>query len=96
MTDVVTLGELLIDMVATQKNVTLFDAPAFEPKAGGAPANVAVGVRRLGKSAAFIGKVGNDPFGHFLKRWVHVELSLDIGTLSHDVSSPTRTRRGTR
>ena len=33
--------------------------------AGGAPANVAVGVARLGSPSAFIGRVGNDPLGRF-------------------------------
>jgi fructokinase len=33
---------------------------------GGAPANVAVAVERLGQRAAFLGQVGNDPFGYFL------------------------------
>ncbi|HEU4754675.1 MAG TPA: carbohydrate kinase, partial [Armatimonadota bacterium] len=36
--------------------------------AGGAVANVAVGLARLGVEAAFLGKVGEDPFGHFLER----------------------------
>ncbi|PJF31694.1 MAG: carbohydrate kinase [Candidatus Thermofonsia Clade 1 bacterium] len=67
MFDVVTLGEALIDMVATARNVSLYDAPAFEPKAGGAPTNVAVGVARLGRQAAFVGKVGRDSFGQGLR-----------------------------
>ena len=44
----------------------LIDAPAFKKAPGGAPANVAVGLARLGVSSAFMGKVGDDPFGHFL------------------------------
>jgi fructokinase len=67
MFDVVSFGEFLIDMVSTQKNVSLFDAPAFEPKPGGAPANVAVGVARLGKQVAFVGKIGKDDFGKGLR-----------------------------
>ena len=43
----------------------LADAPAFVKAPGGAAANVAVGLVRLGASSAFIGKVGDDPFGHF-------------------------------
>jgi fructokinase len=83
MFDVVTLGELLIDMVATARNVTLFDAPAFEPKAGGAPANVAVGVARLGRKAAFIGKVGYDSFGMGLRRTLDAE-GVDTSNLLYD------------
>lgn len=84
MVDVVTMGELLIDMVSTQKNVSLFDAPAFEPKAGGAPANVAVGVQRLGKPAAFIGKVGRDDFGRGLRRTLEAEGLETRGLLDDD------------
>jgi len=64
--DVVTCGELLIDFVALRRGVRLPDAPAFRRAAGGAPANVAVGVARLGRRAAFLGQVGDDDFGHFL------------------------------
>lgn len=60
------LGELLIDFVPTVNGVTLVDAPAFQKAPGGAPANVAVGLSRLGVSSAFMGKVGDDAFGHFL------------------------------
>lgn len=35
---------------------------------GGAPANVAVGVARLGGRSAFIGRVGDDPFGRFMQK----------------------------
>ncbi len=64
--DVVTCGELLIDFVATKSGVTLAQASTFLKALGGAPANVAVGVARLGYSAGFMGQVGNDEFGHFL------------------------------
>lgn len=54
---VVCFGEMLIDFVPTVGGVSLAEAPAFKKAAGGAPANVAVGISRLGGSAAFIGKV---------------------------------------
>jgi len=66
MPDVVCLGELLIDFVPTVTGTSLIDAPAFKKAPGGAPANVAVGLARLGVPSAFMGKVGDDPFGHFL------------------------------
>ena len=60
------IGELLIDFVSTTPDVTLADAPGFVKAPGGAPANVAVGLAKLGVDAGFIGKVGADPFGDFL------------------------------
>ncbi|HHW7518914.1 TPA: aminoimidazole riboside kinase [Mannheimia haemolytica] len=41
--------------------------------AGGAPANVAVGVSRLGVEAGFIGRVGNDPLGKFMREVLQAE-----------------------
>ena len=83
MAEVIALGEILIDMVATAPNVSLFDAPSFAPKAGGAPANVAVGVQRAGRSAAFIGMVGADEFGDGLRRTLASE-GVDVRYLLTD------------
>jgi fructokinase len=58
----------------------LIDAPAFKKAPGGAPANVAVGLARLGRSAAFMGKVGDDPFGHFLADTLR-DAGVDVGAL---------------
>ena len=80
MADVVCLGELLIDFVPTVTGTSLIDAPAFKKAPGGAPANVAVGLARLGTSAAFMGKVGDDPFGHFLAQ-ILAEAGVDVGPL---------------
>ncbi len=64
--DIVCLGEILIDMFPAEVGRRLIDVSAFHPKPGGAPANVAVAARRLGATSAFIGKVGDDAFGHHL------------------------------
>jgi len=63
MADVVCMGELLVEFVSTRGNVPLADAPGFIKAPGGAPANVAVALQRLGVPARFAGKVGDDPFG---------------------------------
>src|SRR5919202_5121391 len=67
MPTVLCLGEALIDFVADVAGVSLVECPGFRKAPGGAPANVAVGLARLGVEAAFAGKVGDDPFGHFLR-----------------------------
>ena len=65
--EIVTLGELILDMFASESGKDFFSVTAFLPVAGGAPANVAVAAARLGVKSAFIGKVGEDPFGHRLE-----------------------------
>ncbi len=64
--DIVCLGEMLIDMFPAELGRRLVEVSAFHPKPGGAPANVAVAAARLGAKSAFIGKVGDDAFGHHL------------------------------
>ncbi len=61
---ITTLGELLIDY--TDAGNSAAGMKLFEQNAGGAVANVAVAVRRLGYPSAFIGKVGADMQGEFL------------------------------
>lgn len=64
--DLVCLGELLIDMFPGEIGKPLEEVRSFIPKPGGAPANVAVAASRLGTKTAFIGKVGEDHFGRYL------------------------------
>ena len=66
MADILTLGELLIDLTEKEKDEN--GNSIFGAYPGGAPANVAVAASRLGAKTGFIGKVGNDPFGKSLKR----------------------------
>ncbi len=68
MSDVVTLGECLIDFVPTVSGVSLIEAPAFKKAPGGAPANVAAGLAKLCVACTFLGKVGDDAFGRFLQQ----------------------------
>ncbi|KAL3829217.1 hypothetical protein ACJIZ3_018019 [Penstemon smallii] len=63
---IVSFGEMLIDFVPTVSGVSLAEAPGFLKAPGGAPANVAIAVARLGGAASFVGKLGDDEFGHML------------------------------
>jgi len=81
--DIVALGELLVDMFPEELGRTLAEVTAFHPKPGGAPANVAVAVARLGLRSAFIGKVGDDAFGHHLAHVVAAE-GVDVRGMRYD------------
>lgn len=63
--DVTALGELLIDF--TENGLSPQGNPLLEANPGGAPCNVLAMLTKLGHQTAFIGKIGNDMFGHQLK-----------------------------
>ncbi|MEK0085468.1 PfkB family carbohydrate kinase [Benzoatithermus flavus] len=73
MAEVLCVGDLLIDFVPTVTGTGLIDAAAFRKAPGGAAANVAVGLARLGVRSAFMGMVGDDPFGHLLADTLRAE-----------------------
>jgi fructokinase len=63
MPDIVSIGEALIDFLSIDSGVRLEETGGFTVAPGGAPANVAAAVAKLGGSSGFIGKVGDDAFG---------------------------------
>ena len=63
--DVIALGELLVDF--TEDGFSAQGNPRLEANPGGAPCNVLAMLRKLGKTAAFVGKVGDDMFGRQLR-----------------------------
>ena len=65
MYDVVALGELLIDFTPVGKSES--GMRLFEQNPGGAPANVLCSLQNLGMNTAFLGKVGKDMHGDFLR-----------------------------
>ncbi|MFC7441202.1 carbohydrate kinase family protein [Laceyella putida] len=82
------VGELLIDFVCTDTGVDLSQGANFIKKAGGAPANVAAAVAKLGGQAQLIGKVGNDPFGAFLRKQLE-KVRVDISQVIVSPEYPT-------
>lgn len=87
-TKVSCIGELLIDMFCTDVNTLLKDGANFKKMAGGAPANVAATVARLGGEASFVGKVGRDAFGDFLKETLE-DYGVNSSMISRDEVLPT-------
>ncbi|WP_086350843.1 carbohydrate kinase family protein [Candidatus Enterococcus clewellii] len=79
--DVTALGEILIDF--TENGVSSQGNPIIEVNPGGAPCNVLAMLRKFDRQVAFIGKVGNDTFGHFLRQRVS-ELGIDTQHLFID------------
>ena len=79
--DVAALGELLIDF--TCSGVSAQGNPVYEANPGGAPCNVLAMLAKLGKRTAFIGKVGDDQFGHFLRQ-VGEEAGIAMDALAMD------------
>ncbi|MBN8236342.1 aminoimidazole riboside kinase [Halobacillus kuroshimensis] len=70
---VISLGEALIDFIPLDKNNV-----NYQKSPGGAPANVSVGLARLGVPSTFLGKVGDDVLGRFLKTTLE-----DFGVQTH-------------
>lgn len=64
MIDVVALGEVLIDFATRGTDGNGY--PLMQALPGGAPANFLAALTKYGKSTAFLGKVGDDAFGHLL------------------------------
>lgn len=87
MAKIVVLGEALIDVFA-EKGVPLRAAKALYPSPGGAPANVAVALARLGADVGFIGKVGIDDYGRWLIDLLHDE-GVDTTHFVADPRAPT-------
>ena len=86
MIDITAVGEILIDL--TQSGVNEQGIPVFAANPGGAPANLAVAAARLGASTAFIGKVGTDSFGTFLRNTL-TENRVDVSGMVTDLHSRT-------
>lgn len=70
------LGDAVVDLLPESDGRLL-------PCPGGAPANVAVGIARLGGTSGFIGRVGDDPFGALMQRTLLTE-EVDITYLKQD------------
>ena len=76
--EIVSYGATIVDFLPNQPGRRLRDVEVFTKTTGGAPANVAVGLARLGRRVGLICNVGDDEFGHFLREELareHVDVS---------------------
>jgi 5-dehydro-2-deoxygluconokinase len=65
--DLITMGRVGVDLYPEQIGVPLADVRTFAKSLGGSATNVAVAASRLGARAAVITKVGDDPFGPYVR-----------------------------
>ncbi|MFN0062328.1 MAG: carbohydrate kinase family protein [Myxococcaceae bacterium] len=77
---IVCLGEALVDFLPHQQGVPIEQVEQWTRALGGAPANVAVGLSRLGQRVAFVGTTGADPFGDFVRSELQRE-GVDVSRL---------------
>ena len=84
--DIVSIGELLIDM--TPASMAQNSSMVFEVNPGGAPCNVLAMAAKLGGHCAFIGKVGADAFGNMLIATLE-RLGIETAGIVSDGSVPT-------
>ncbi|MCM3720074.1 aminoimidazole riboside kinase [Fictibacillus phosphorivorans] len=82
---IISLGEAVVDFIPTDETNSM-----YYKRPGGAPANVAVGVARLGSESVFLGKVGDDVLGDFL-----IDTMKSYGVNAFHVSKTEEVRTGT-
>jgi len=85
--ELVAMGEALVQFNALTRGPLRY-VNLFEKHVAGSEANVAVAVSRLGRSAAFIGRIGADEFGRSIQSWLRAE-GVDIRWLKIDAGAPT-------
>jgi fructokinase len=86
---VLCVGEVLFDCLADQLGLKLEQVESWAPYPGGAPANVACALTKLGTSAGFIGAVGEDESGNALVRLLQEE-GVDTTGIQRHPTAPTR------
>ena len=85
---VLCLGEILFDLLADQLGRSLSQVESWTPYPGGAPANVACALVKLGTTAGFIGCVGMDEPGEKLMQLL--EVGVDLTGVQRHPTAPTR------
>jgi 5-dehydro-2-deoxygluconokinase len=96
--DLITMGRVGVDLYPEQIGVSLADVRTFAKSLGGSATNVAVAASRLGARAAVITKVGDDPFGPYVRsalrgfgvddRWVGTHPTLRTPVVFCEIHPP--------
>ncbi|MGL6345258.1 MAG: carbohydrate kinase family protein [Waterburya sp.] len=86
---VICLGEILIDCLADDLGKSVSEVTSWTPYPGGAPANVACALAKLGTPSAFIGCVGKDSQGQELVQLLQ-SIKVDTAGVQYTDKAPTR------
>lgn len=86
--DIIPIGRVAIDFNPIDYFKTLVESDSFKKYVGGSPANIAVGLARLGKKSGFLGKVSDDRFGDYVTEFFDKE--------NIDISHITRVKNGAK
>ncbi|RRS00773.1 5-dehydro-2-deoxygluconokinase [Glycomyces terrestris] len=86
--EVVTMGRIGVDLYPAQTGVPLPEVASFNKYLGGSPANVAVAAARYGRRAAIVTKVGDDPFGTYVRAAL-AAFGVDDRFVGTDPDNPT-------
>ena len=86
---VICLGEILFDCLADEIGKSVSEVSSWTPYPGGAPANVACALVKLGTPSAFIGCVGKDPQGQQLVELLQ-SIGVDTSGIQYSDQVPTR------
>ncbi len=81
--EVLTVGRIGVDLYAEEPGASFLEARRFQKSIGGSPTNVAVAAARLGRRAAVLTKVGDDPPGEYVRHALAAEFGVDtrfVGT----------------
>lgn len=89
MTEIVTVGRVSVDLYAEQLGVALRDVRSYRQSVGGTATNVAVAAARLGHDAAVFTKVGDDPFGDYVRHALAATFAVDVRFVGVDPALPT-------
>ena len=79
--DVIPVGRVAIDFNPTDYYKPLSESENFNKYLGGSPANIAVGLARLGRKVGFLAKVSNDQFGDFVTNYV-IKEGIDVSHIT--------------
>lgn len=82
--ELLTVGRISVDLYAEQLHVSMREVETFRKSIGGTATNVAVACARLGHSAAVFTRVGDDPFGDYVRHALKTTFGVDVSYVAVD------------